>query len=29
VQQVEHDSCNGWDDFTNDDLTRFLLELRG
>ena len=29
VQQMEHDSCNGWDDFTNDDLARFLLELKG
>ena len=29
VQQLEHDSCGGWDDFTNDDLARFLRELTG
>ena len=29
VQQIEHDTCGGWDDFTNDDLTRFALELTG
>src|SRR5687767_15935164 len=29
VQQLEHDSCGGWDDFSNDDLARFLRELTG
>lgn len=29
VQQKEHDSCNGWDDFSNDELARFCLELTG
>lgn len=29
VQQKEHDSCNGWDDFSNADLSRFYLELTG
>lgn len=29
VQQLEHDACGGWDDFSNDDLARFLLELTG
>ena len=29
VQQLEHDTCGGWDDFSNDDLARFLLELTG
>lgn len=29
VQQLEHDSCGGWDDFSNEDLARFLRELTG
>src|SRR5215212_762514 len=29
VQQLEHDACGGWDDFSNDELARFLLELTG
>lgn len=29
VQQLEHDACGGWDDFTDDDLARFLRELTG
>ncbi len=29
VQQFEHDSCGGWDDFSNDDLARFIRELTG
>ena len=29
VQQQEHDGCRGWDDFTNEDLSRFCLELMG
>ena len=29
VQQKEHDSCNGWDDFTNKDLATFYFELTG
>lgn len=27
VQQREHDSCNGWDDFSNDDLAKFYAEV--
>lgn len=29
VQQKEHDSCGGWDDFSNEELTRFYFELTG
>jgi hypothetical protein len=29
VQQLEHDGCRGWDDFSNEDLSRFCLELTG
>jgi hypothetical protein len=29
VQRREHDMCRGWDDFTNDDLSRFHFELLG
>jgi hypothetical protein len=29
VQQLEHDACGGWDDFSNADLARFLRELTG
>ena len=27
VQHKEHDSCGGWDDFSNQDLSRFYFEL--
>ena len=29
VQQIEHDSCNGWDDFSDDELASFLSTLKG
>jgi hypothetical protein len=29
VQQQEHDMCRGWDDFTNEQLSGFYLELTG
>ena len=29
VQQLEHDSCGGWDDFTDGELVKFLRELTG
>ena len=29
VQQLEHDSCGGWDDFTDEQLAGFLRELGG
>jgi len=29
VQQKEHDSCGGWDDFSNAELSRFFTELTG
>lgn len=29
VQQLERDTCRGWDDFTNDQLARFYFELTG
>ncbi|MEO8379469.1 MAG: hypothetical protein ABI779_07375 [Acidobacteriota bacterium] len=29
TQQLEHDMCGGWDDFSNEELARFLLELTG
>src|SRR6266446_6388787 len=29
VQTREHDLCNGWDDFTDDDLAKFYRELTG
>ena len=29
VQQREHDTCRGWDDFTNSDLARFYYQLTG
>ena len=29
VQQLEHDSCGGWDDFSDEDLAKFLRELTG
>ncbi|HVS32312.1 MAG TPA: hypothetical protein VMS98_12775 [Thermoanaerobaculia bacterium] len=28
VQQVEGDGCRGWDDFSDEDLSRFYLELK-
>ncbi|HKB79058.1 MAG TPA: hypothetical protein VKH35_05020 [Thermoanaerobaculia bacterium] len=29
VQQMERDTCRGWDDFSNEDLARYLYELTG
>ena len=29
VQQMEHDMCRGWDDFSNDELAGFYRELTG
>ncbi|HEV7484855.1 MAG TPA: hypothetical protein VGQ65_04180 [Thermoanaerobaculia bacterium] len=29
VQQKEHDSCGGWDDFSNEQLSGFFTELTG
>jgi len=29
VQQREHDTCRGWDDFSNSDLARFYFEITG
>ena len=29
VQQREHDTCRGWDDFSNSDLARFYHQLTG
>jgi hypothetical protein len=29
VQRIEHDTCRGWDDFSNEELSRFYLELTG
>jgi hypothetical protein len=29
VQQREHDMCRGWDDFSNEELSRFYFELTG
>lgn len=29
VQQLEHDACGGWEDFSNDDLAGFLRDLTG
>jgi hypothetical protein len=29
VQQKEHGSCRGWDDFTNEELSGFFTELTG
>ena len=29
VQQIEHDLCNGWADFTNTELAKFYKELTG
>lgn len=27
AQQLEHDTCGGWDDFTNEELARYCREL--
>lgn len=27
VQQLEHDGCNGWDDFSDQELAQFLRDL--
>lgn len=29
AQRREHDTCHGWDEFTNDDLARFCREILG
>ena len=29
VQQQEHDSCNGWDDFSAEELSQFAFDLTG
>lgn len=29
VQQRVHDTCRGWDDFTNDQLAKFYYQLTG
>jgi hypothetical protein len=29
VQQVEHDSCRGWDDFSSEELGRFIYQVTG
>jgi len=29
VQQIEHDACNGWDDFSDEELSGFLSTLKG
>ena len=29
VEQKEHGTCRGWDDFTNTDLSRYCAELLG
>ena len=29
VQQKEHDTCRGWDDFSNADLAKFYFEITG
>lgn len=29
VQQLEHDACGGWDDFSDSDLAGFLFQLTG
>ena len=29
VQQREHDTCRGWDDFTNEQLGTFIQEVTG
>jgi hypothetical protein len=29
VQQIEHDSCRGWDDFSNEELAKFVYQMTG
>ena len=29
VQQLEHDSCRGWDDFSNEELGKFVEQTTG
>jgi hypothetical protein len=29
VQQIEHDSCRGWDDFSNEELAKFIGQTTG
>ena len=29
VQQKVHDTCRGWDDFSNEDLARYYFEMTG
>jgi DNA replicative helicase MCM subunit Mcm2 (Cdc46/Mcm family) len=29
VQQKVHDTCRGWDDFSNDELSRYYYEMTG
>lgn len=29
VQQKVHDTCRGWDDFSNEELSRFYFEMTG
>ena len=29
VQQLEHDSCRGWADFTNEELAKFVGQMTG
>lgn len=29
VQQKEHDTCRGWDDFSNEELSRYYFEVTG
>jgi len=29
VQQKVHDTCRGWDDFSNEELTRYYFEMTG
>ena len=29
VQQIEHDMCRGWDDFSNQELSQFYSQMTG
>ena len=29
VQQLEHDSCRGWDDFSNEELAKTICQVTG
>ena len=29
VQQVEHDACRGWDDFSSEELGKFIYQVTG